>query len=493
MSKIQLLRVFLNKRLTAAAGEIFVLVEKTLAEIQDEVLRSKEENHRLQRLLDIKLLEGRSDLQQFTLSVSEVEAPPEQQHCEQEKTPSLGQEDPEPTQIKEEQGELGASQEEEQLQGLETHTIEFIFTPVCVKSDCDEDPTQPSHLYQAPKEGNREGDTLPNTTTEQIKTEPDGEDYRESEPTSDSQTLSAVNPDCSAAQSENSESVHSIKNAGAPSGFKPVKSKRKRMVKIQSSYINTKVRKSIELSNLKSSSQSNAAASCCKVCGKSFLYMGSLLKHVQTHIKDQEHLCGVCGMRFQSQQSMIDHHQTHIGARFSCQVCSKCFTTEYDMSVHMRIHTDEKEYQCPDCGKSYTQFGYLQVHMRSHTGEKPPFPCPDCDKGFHRSDHLKRHMRSHTEEKLYQCRDCGKGFSTASNLKTHLKIHIGDKSYHCRECGKQFISNGELKRHIRIHTGEKSFRCPDCGTGFSQNHHLKRHMGTHTREKAKGYSRKQDQ
>ncbi|KAM9528272.1 uncharacterized protein ACWYII_041005 isoform 1-T3 [Salvelinus alpinus] len=101
-------------------------------------------------------------------SLSEVEVPPELQHREQEKSPSLGQEDTEPTQIKEEQGELGPCQEEEQ----NSHTIEFILTPVPVKSDCDEDPTQPSHLYQAPKEGNREGDTLPNTTIEQIKTEP---------------------------------------------------------------------------------------------------------------------------------------------------------------------------------------------------------------------------------------------------------------------------------------------------------------------------------
>uniref|UniRef100_A0A673ZBA6 C2H2-type domain-containing protein n=1 Tax=Salmo trutta TaxID=8032 RepID=A0A673ZBA6_SALTR len=313
---------------------------------------------------------------QFTLSVSEVPVLPEQQHCEQEKSPSLGQEDTEPTQIKEEQGELGPSQEEEQ----NSHTIEFIFTPVLVKSDCDEDPTQPSHLYQAPKEGNREGDTLPNTTTEQIKTEPDGEDYRESEPTNDSQTLSAVNPDCPEDQSENSES-------------------RKRIVKIQHSCINTKVRKSIEVSNGKSPSQSNAAVSCCKVCGKSFLYMGSLMKRANSRKRSRTSLWCVCGMRFQSQESMIDHHQTHIGARFSCQVCSKCFTTEYDMSVHMRIHTDEKQYQCSDCGKSYTQFGYLQVHMRSHTGETPPYPCPDCDKGFHWSDHLKRHIRSHTEEK----------------------------------------------------------------------------------------------
>lgn len=53
MSKIQLLRVFLNQRLTVAAEEIFGAVEKTIAEYQEEVSRSKKENDRLQKILDI--------------------------------------------------------------------------------------------------------------------------------------------------------------------------------------------------------------------------------------------------------------------------------------------------------------------------------------------------------------------------------------------------------------------------------------------------------
>lgn len=48
-----MLRVFLNQRLTVAAEEIFGAVEKTIAEYQEEVSRSKEENDRLQNILDI--------------------------------------------------------------------------------------------------------------------------------------------------------------------------------------------------------------------------------------------------------------------------------------------------------------------------------------------------------------------------------------------------------------------------------------------------------
>ncbi|CAB1341344.1 unnamed protein product [Coregonus sp. 'balchen'] len=55
MAKISLLRVLLNERLTAAADEIFGAVEKTVAEYQEEITRSKEENEKLRKLLDIVL------------------------------------------------------------------------------------------------------------------------------------------------------------------------------------------------------------------------------------------------------------------------------------------------------------------------------------------------------------------------------------------------------------------------------------------------------
>ncbi|XP_038855229.1 zinc finger and SCAN domain-containing protein 21-like [Salvelinus namaycush] len=365
MFKIQLLRVFLNERLTAAADEIFGVVEKTIAEYQEEVVR-------LQRLLDIVLQPEpditlklhRADLQQRTLSVSEEEVPSEQQHCEQEWSPSLGTEDTEPIQIKEEEEELRTTQEEEQIHGFETDTKDSIFTAGCVKSDCDEDPTHPS---QAQEEGNGKRDP----TTEQITTQPDGEDYIESEPTSVSQPLSAVNPDCFAAQTENIESVGGMDTGGPLSGFKPVISKRSEMAKGQKSRINTKGQTSTQFSLLKSPSQSHATSYCC-----------------------------------------------------SCPVCGTCFNQNEDLKRHMRSHTGENPYYCHDCGKTFIRSGHLKIHMRIHTGEKP-FNCRHCGQGFNQNGNLKRHMRIHTGEKPYHCHFCGKGFCNSSNLKKHIRIHTG--------------------------------------------------------------------
>ncbi|XP_021454604.2 zinc finger protein 300 [Oncorhynchus mykiss] len=472
MSKIKLLRAFLNERLTAAAEEILGVVEKTIAEYEEEVFR-------LQSLLDIDIVLQpeinlhRADVQQLNLSVSEEDVPPEQHQCEQEWSPSLGQEDPEPTQIKEEQEELRTSQEEEQIQGLEADAIEFIFNPVCVKSDRDEDPTQPSHLYQAQKERNGERDTLPSTTTENIKTEPGGEDYIESEPTSVSQPFSIV-------QSENRQSVSGRETGGPPSGFKSVKSKITKMVKGQMSHINSKDKRSTQLSLLKSSSQSNSTP-CCKLCGKSFHQMGSLIKHVQTH-EDKEGICGVCGKCFQSTESMEGHFQTHITASFCCDVCSKGFSKNSKLIVHMRSHTGETPFRCCHCSKGFKQNGSLKIHMRIHTGEKP-FSCPICCTCFSQNGDLKIHMRIHTGEKPYSCCHCGQGFNQKGNLKTHMRTHTREKPYRCHDCDQGFSTGSALKRHIMIHTGEKPFCCPDCGKTFNRSGHVKLHMRTHTGNK----------
>ncbi|XP_041740843.2 heat shock protein DDB_G0288861 [Coregonus clupeaformis] len=212
MAKLQIeLNAFLTERLTAAAVEISAVFQKKLVEYQEEISRSKEENKRLQRLLglvfhpEIKL--HRADSQQPSLPVSEEKVPPEK-----ERSPNLGQEDPEPTQIKEEQEELRTSQEEEQLQGLEPDTKYLFLIPACVKIDYEQDPPLPSHLDQILE--NRERDSLPTNTTEQIKTEPGGEDYRVSVPTRDSQPLSE-------AQMENIEERVDGMERSIPPSFSP--------------------------------------------------------------------------------------------------------------------------------------------------------------------------------------------------------------------------------------------------------------------------------
>ncbi|KAJ8008532.1 hypothetical protein DPEC_G00105850 [Dallia pectoralis] len=131
MADMQSFRVFLNMRLIEAATDILGAVERTIEDYQGE-------NGRLRRILHIKPEMEPCQIDSLRFSLTEEEVPPEQQNCEQEWSSSLGQEDPEPTQIKEEQEELRTSQEEELNHRL-LENKDSILTPSCVKRECDQE------------------------------------------------------------------------------------------------------------------------------------------------------------------------------------------------------------------------------------------------------------------------------------------------------------------------------------------------------------------
>ncbi|XP_030287183.1 nucleolar protein 3-like [Sparus aurata] len=160
MSKVQILRSLVKQRLTAAAEEICALFERTIAEYEEELCRSTEQNQRHRNLLDSALTPQlrlhRADVQQLLFGQKKVS--PEQQ----EWSSSLDQQDPEPPHIKDEQEELWTNQEEADI-------TEFTFTLVPVKNeDDDEEKPQSLQLHQR--------------QTEQMETEADGQDCGGPEP-----------------------------------------------------------------------------------------------------------------------------------------------------------------------------------------------------------------------------------------------------------------------------------------------------------------------
>ncbi|XP_020493841.1 gastrula zinc finger protein XlCGF57.1 [Labrus bergylta] len=96
----------------------------------------------------------------------------------------------------------------------------------------------------------------------------------------------------------------------------------------------------------------------------------------------------------------------------------------------------------------------LVVQFEAGRAQKP-HKCPCCSKCFSLSKTLIRHFKIHTHDKAYQCQLCGRKFCQKSDLANHTRIHTGERPYQCPTCHKSFVQKGNLSVHMRKHADEK--------------------------------------
>ncbi|KAM6950308.1 uncharacterized protein PEZ65_023343 [Lycodopsis pacificus] len=352
MSRVQMLRSLVNQRLTVAVEEIFGLFERTIAEYEEELSGSKEENDRQRKLLDAVLNPvvrlQRADVQQ--LLVVKEEVPPEQQEWSSsldQKDPEpphiKEQEDPEPPHIKEEQEKLWTSQVGEQLQGLEEADVKFSCTPV--KSEDDEEEAQSSQLHER--------------QTEQMETEANGEDCGGPELDRNSDPDRPQGPDTDEKTGDSSDNDNS-------DDWKETRKPQPGLNSLKPDEV------SVRDSRCSAGEKRFRSSECEKTTGTS----GDLTKRMRLHTVEKP---------------------------FSCSFCKKSFSSRTALQMHMRIHTGEKPFSCSLCKKYFNQLGNLQTHMRIHTVEKP-FSCSLCEKSFSSRTALQTHMRIHTNNNRQQAK-----------------------------------------------------------------------------------------
>ncbi|XP_074470432.1 uncharacterized protein LOC141754898 [Sebastes fasciatus] len=536
MCKVQMLRALVKQRLTAAAEEICGLFERTIAEYEEELSRSKEENERQQKLLDAvlhpQLQIHRADVQQ--LLVVKEEVPPEQQ----EGSSSLVQEDPEPPHIKEEQEDLRINQEGEQLQGLEEADIKFPFTPVPVKSEEDDDEKPlSSNLYER--------------QTEQMETEADGEDCEGPEPARNSDPNAQLQPDTEDKTGDSSEPETDDSD----------------------DWKDTREPQSVPVSDSRCSTGDKPFS--CSVCKKSFTQNETLQTHMRIHTGEKQFSCSVCNKRYASHRKGKTHkcvgcrtsrlHQTRTDENREAEPPASSSTDQIetetdgedcggpeparnsDPDTHLQPNTDDKNGDCSEtetddsedwketrpCSTDVQQLLVVKEKVPPEQQEwsssqiqedpEPPhikedqeelwtsqegeqlqwleeadikFPFSPVSVKSEEDDEEKpqsSQLHERQTEKMEteaDGEDCG-GPQPARNSDpdTHVKPDTDDKTGDCSEPEPEpepepeTDDNADRKQTRPCSTGEKLFSCSECGKTFGRNRHLKRHMRVHTAEK----------
>ncbi|XP_047439273.1 zinc finger protein 233-like [Mugil cephalus] len=314
MTKLELLNVFLNDRLTAAAEEIFRAVKDTVVEYQSEILRSKDENERLKRLLNVAV--QRLLLQPDPHSVQPQEDDPfSEWRSSAEQLPQV-KEEPKLRHIQADCPQAAGDSEEGNCSRVE---LQASHPP----------PTQPV--------------SSPPPTSPEIKTEADGEDGRKQLPANSLSSPIKVLLNCRAAQSDFCATA--AKSHRTQKTEQQVKGLLRSNGKQNSPIMQIKNVRSLKLPAPRSSHPSPGIQRwhSCKECGKGFSFACQLEVHMRWHTKEKPYSCTVCRKSFTTVSMLKRHHRIHTGEKpFRCHVCGKCFNQSAHLNTHFRLHTRER-------------------------------------------------------------------------------------------------------------------------------------------------------
>ena len=221
----------------------------------------------------------------------------------------------------------------------------------------------------------------------------------------------------------------------------------------------------------------------CKICPKKFLSYKTLKQH-KCGISPKEDVIKqefVDPLR-NKETKLINQFTCDI-----CQnILPTEITFEVHMKIHSLEVKANCQYT--NCNKVFNKSSLLWGHMINKHGitkkawKEVNSSCNHCNKVCRDKSQLKMHLKKHSNKKEFQCTTCPKQFKSPRALNNHEKHHKGMFDHACLSCEKRYVSETLLKKH----QGEKHskikhvFSCDQCGKVFSSKYNLGLHISIHT-------------
>ena len=137
----------------------------------------------------------------------------------------------------------------------------------------------------------------------------------------------------------------------------------------------------------------------CKSCGKSYVKIISLMKHIEKK------------------------HPAEVGDRFRCPVCKKKMKTKATLKQHMKTHKDKVVFQCGECSEVLHSEYKLSLHKKKQHEEKVCDKCAFRGTGKEVEIHQHNKHRSGNQTVNETCPKCAKVFKSRSGWWAHKRAH----------------------------------------------------------------------